>query len=96
MHEPLSGITVLELTLALQGPAAGVYLRDMGADVIKIAPPTGDAFRYLRGKNNNTPPMRWVLDSSVLIGAKDRCVWIFAQRRDGRSFLDCSRRPMSS
>lgn len=39
MHEPLSGITVLELTLALQGPAAGVYLRDMGADVIKIAPP---------------------------------------------------------
>ena len=56
MHEPLSGITVLELTLALQGPAAGVYLRDIGADVIKIEPPTGDAFRYLRGKNNNTPP----------------------------------------
>jgi CoA:oxalate CoA-transferase len=53
--EPLTGITVLEMSVALQGPAAGLYLRDMGADVIKIEPPEGDAGRYHRGVNNTTP-----------------------------------------
>ena len=53
--EPLSGITVLEMTVALQGPAAGLYLRDMGAEVIKVEPPEGDAARYIRGTNNTTP-----------------------------------------
>ena len=39
--EPLTGIKVLELAIAVQGPAAGLYLRDMGADVIKVEPPVG-------------------------------------------------------
>jgi len=56
MPEPLSGITVLEMTIALQGPGAGLYLRDMGADVIKVEPPLGDSSRYHRGVNNTTPP----------------------------------------
>jgi CoA:oxalate CoA-transferase len=55
MREPLSGITVLELTLALQGPSAGLYLRDQGADVIKVEPPIGDPQRHHRGFNNTTP-----------------------------------------
>ncbi len=55
MPEPLTGITVLELTIALQGPAAGVYLRDQGAEVIKVEPPIGDAQRFHRGANNATP-----------------------------------------
>ena len=54
--EPLSGFTVVEMTLAVQGPAAGVYLRDMGAEVIKIEPPVGDPSRHARGKGNETPP----------------------------------------
>ena len=49
MKEPLSGIKVLEMTTALQGPAAGLYLRDMGAEVIKVEPPLGDAGRHHRG-----------------------------------------------
>ena len=53
--EPLSGITVLDMTTALQGPAAGVFLRDMGAEVIKIEPPIGDSARAHRGVNNTTP-----------------------------------------
>ena len=36
MSEPLAGLTVIEMTVAVQGPAAGLYLRDMGAEVIKI------------------------------------------------------------
>lgn len=53
--EPLTGITVVELTVALQGPAAGLYLRDMGANVIKVEPPEGDSARYIRCANNDTP-----------------------------------------
>lgn len=55
MSEPLDGITVIEMTIAVQGPAAGLYLRDMGADVIKVEPPMGDASRYSRGRQNETP-----------------------------------------
>lgn len=55
MSEPLSGIRVVEMTLAIQGPAAGVFLSDMGADVIKVEPPIGDPSRYGRGVDNPTP-----------------------------------------
>ena len=56
MNEPLSGIRVVDMTLAVQGPAASLYLADMGADVIKVEPPLGDPSRYGRGHDNNTPP----------------------------------------
>lgn len=55
MTEPLSGFRVIELALAVQGPAAGLYLRDMGAEVIKVEPPLGDPSRYGRNKNNELP-----------------------------------------
>lgn len=55
MAEPLSGYKVVELAIAVQGPAAGLYLRDMGAEVIKVEPPVGDASRYGRGRNNTLP-----------------------------------------
>ena len=55
MSEPLDGITVVEMTIAVQGPAAGGYLRDMGAQVIKVEPPIGDASRHGRGRENTTP-----------------------------------------
>jgi crotonobetainyl-CoA:carnitine CoA-transferase CaiB-like acyl-CoA transferase len=35
---PLDDIKVLEFTHMIMGPAAGVILADMGADVIKIEP----------------------------------------------------------
>jgi len=55
MNEPLSGIRVIDMTLAVQGPAAGLYLRDMGAEVIKVEPPLGDPSRYGRGHGNESP-----------------------------------------
>ena len=48
MPEPLEGMTVIEMTIAVQGPSAALYLRDMGAEVIRIEPPIGDGTRYLR------------------------------------------------
>jgi len=53
--EPLSGIRVVEMATAIQGPGAGVFLADMGAEVIKVEPPVGDGSRYHRGANNTLP-----------------------------------------
>ena len=50
--QPLTGFTVVEMALAVQGPAAALYLADMGAQVIKVEPPLGDPSRYGRGRNN--------------------------------------------
>ncbi|MCS6807413.1 MAG: CaiB/BaiF CoA-transferase family protein [Bacteroidota bacterium] len=46
---PLKGIVVLEFAHAVMGPACGLLLADMGADVIHIEPPEGDSTRRLRG-----------------------------------------------
>ena len=55
MPQPLADYTIIEMGTAIQGPAAGVYLSDMGADVIKVEPPIGDSSRFHRGVNNTTP-----------------------------------------
>ena len=54
--EPLAGIRVVEMSAGVLGPMCGVYLSDMGADVIKVEPPEGDLSRYARGVENPLPP----------------------------------------
>lgn len=47
---PLENVTVLEMGTFITGPAAGMLLADLGADVIKIERPgLGDPFRSFKG-----------------------------------------------
>jgi crotonobetainyl-CoA:carnitine CoA-transferase CaiB-like acyl-CoA transferase len=47
MGKPLEGIKVIEVSQWAFVPACGGILSDMGAEVIKVEPPTGDALRGL-------------------------------------------------
>lgn len=48
MSSPLEGVRLLEVANWLAVPAAGALLADMGADVVKVEPPQGDAWRAFR------------------------------------------------
>jgi crotonobetainyl-CoA:carnitine CoA-transferase CaiB-like acyl-CoA transferase len=45
MAGPLDGVKVVEITMFQQGPVAGMRLGDLGADIIKVEPGTGDPGR---------------------------------------------------
>jgi len=44
---PLAGIRVVDLTSTFMGPYCTLLLAQMGAEVIKVEPPTGDVVRYI-------------------------------------------------
>jgi len=54
---PLGGITVIEFTHMVMGPAVGAILADLGADVIRIEPIGGDKTRKLTGSGAGYFPM---------------------------------------
>ncbi len=47
--KPLAGTKVVEFTHMVMGPAAGLVLADLGAEVIKVEPIGGAKTRRLKG-----------------------------------------------
>ena len=54
---PLAGVRVVEFTHMVMGPACGVVLADLGADVVKVEPVKGDNTRRLIGSGAGYFPM---------------------------------------
>jgi crotonobetainyl-CoA:carnitine CoA-transferase CaiB-like acyl-CoA transferase len=49
---PLAGIRVVEFTHMVMGPTCGMILADLGAEVIKVEPLSGDSTRKLMGSGS--------------------------------------------
>lgn len=55
---PMAGVRIVDITSVLMGPSATQYLADLGADVIKIEPPSGDNTRQIGpGGNDKMGPI---------------------------------------
>ena len=61
MEYLLEDITVIDAATFLAGPGASTILSDFGANIIKIEPPGGDAYRTLVG--SYPVPYHWLLTS---------------------------------
>jgi|GEM_PF-401001 len=53
----LRGIRVLDLSQYIPGPMAGLFLADMGAEVLKIEPPNGDGMQHLGPRDADDRPI---------------------------------------
>ena len=81
---PLSGYRVLELAHLIAGPACGMYLADMGADVVKIEQPTGgDASRSAYGTHLGAESAVF-----VTVNRNKRSVALDLARPEGLSAFD--------
>lgn len=75
MAGPLDGVRVVEITMFQQGPVAGMRLGDLGADVIKVEPKTGDPARGF---------MRII---GTMVGLKGRNYYFENNNRNKRSIV---------
>ena len=68
---PLAHIRVIEFSHMVMGPAAGMILADLGAEVIKIEPLGGDKTRRLKGSGAGYFPMYNRNKKSICIDLKN-------------------------
>jgi len=68
---PLEGIRVVEFTHMVMGPTCGMILADLGAEVIKVEPLSGDNTRKLLGSGAGFFPMFNRNKKSIAVDVKD-------------------------
>src|SRR3954452_16116910 len=83
---PLAGLTVVDCSTVLAGPFCTMLLGDLGAEVIKVEPPEGDATRTWG------PP--WVGDGDdrtaayyLAVNRNKRSITLDLRTEDGRGVL---------
>lgn len=78
-NSPLDGIRVLDFTQAMAGPFATMLLGDLGCDVVKVEPPTGDQTRRW------APPYMHGMSSYFLsVNRNKRSIVIDLNREEGK------------
>lgn len=79
---PLAGVKVLDLARIIAGPLTGMYLADLGADVIKVERPTGDEMRHYG-------PEKWDGHGSTFLGLNrnKRSLTLDLNLEEDRDFL---------
>ena len=77
----LDGLRVLDVTQVMAGPFCAMVLADLGADVIKIEPPSGDSTRQMPGAVGGDSP------SFNAVNRGKRSVVINLKVKEGRDVL---------
>ena len=86
MPAPLERIRVIEFGVGIQGPLAATYLADMGAEVIKVEPPTGDGTRWNLGPAD-LPPEASGSPQFLSVNRGKRYMQFDAHAEEGRSVI---------
>lgn len=82
IRHALEGVRVLDLTHVLAGPTCTMLLADLGADVVKVEPPSGEIGRRVG------PP--WVGDNSAIslsVNRNKKSLAINLKTREGKQVL---------
>ena len=83
---PLDGVRVLELAVGIAGPYGGKMLADLGADVVKVEPPTGDPTRQ-RGPFRDGVPDPEASGFFLYLNAGKRGITLDLDTEQGRAAL---------
>ncbi len=85
MKHLFSGLKVIDCASFIAAPAAATVLSDFGADVIKVEPPTGDAYRLTAsapGQPATEHNFPWIVDAR-----NKRSIAVDLASADGREIL---------
>lgn len=82
MSGPLEGVRLLDLSTVILGPWAAQTLGDMGAEVIKVEPPTGDTTRQLGPKRHDNMGSMF-----LAVNRNKRSIVLDLQKPAGRAAL---------
>lgn len=84
---PLDGIRVVEMTSWMAAPGAGAAMADMGADVIKVEPLTGDVARGINRRARVHPDSPDIDGSFTMDNRGKRSIAIAIDRPEGAELV---------